>query len=275
MINGITLFDCTGREVGYQTGWFFEQSFLREYYRFLEASGFDYMELGFFHNPEADPGRGLLRYCGENPDLLKEIFEPTKNLLKLSAMRDIQRPLAPVGKRKDTVIDAIRILTRSPETDLDVLAAHVEELQNANFEIFINFTSSGRNSEKLNISFAKFAKKHGIDVIYFADTESIFTPKYVSDVVEMCRAEGIEAGIHLHNKNGTAEQLLDVAFAHNCKYVDTTLLGFGGKWYDGNISTEYLLKHFNYHPGYELTRLKTELVQNLIKYNVHSAAVRN
>ena len=275
MINGITLFDCTAREVGYQTGWFFEPSFLREYYRFLEASGFDYMELGFFHNQEADPGRGLLRYCGQNAELLQEIFSPTKNLLKLSAMRDIQRPLGPIGKKSDSVIDAVRILTRSFETKLDILAPHVDELQEAGFEVFINFTSSGRNSEKLNLSFAQFAKKHGVKVIYFADTESVFTPKYVSDVVEMCRSEGIEAGIHLHNKNGTAEQLLDVALAHNCKYTDTTLLGFGGKWYDGNISTEYLLKHFNYHPGYELTRLKTELVQNLIKYSAHSAAVHN
>ena len=273
MINGITLFDCTVREVGYQTGWFFDPVFLREYYRFLEAAGFDYMELGFFHNPEADPHRGLTRYCGINAEAIRENLQPTKNILKLSAMRDIQRPLAPVGKRRDGVIDAVRILTRSQETNLDVLAKHIDELRGNGYEIFINFTSSGRNSEKMNLGFAKFAKKHGVDIIYFADTESIFTSKYVADVIEMCRAEGIEAGIHLHNKNGTAEHLLDVALAHGCKYTDSTLLGFGGKWYDGNISTEYLLKHFNYHPGYELTRLKTELVQNLIKYHEHSAAV--
>ena len=36
---------------------------------------------------------------------------------------------------------------------------------------------------------------------------------------------------------------------------------------------EYLLKPFNYNPGYELTRLKTMLIQQLIKYHEHSAAV--
>ena len=56
MMDGITLFDCTVREAGYQTGWFFDETFLCDYYRFAEAAGFDYMELGFFHNPEADPG---------------------------------------------------------------------------------------------------------------------------------------------------------------------------------------------------------------------------
>ena len=54
MMDGITLFDCTVREAGYQTGWFFDETFLCDYYRFAEAAGFDYMELGFFHNPEAD-----------------------------------------------------------------------------------------------------------------------------------------------------------------------------------------------------------------------------
>ena len=143
MIDGITLFDCTIREVGYQTGWFFDPAFLRDYYRFVEAAGYDYLELGFFHNPEADPGRGLTRYCGLRTEELNEVFAPTKNILKLSAMRDIQRPLAPVGPRSDGVIDAIRILTRSKQTDPDVLSRHVDELHNLGYEIFINFTSSG------------------------------------------------------------------------------------------------------------------------------------
>ena len=74
---------------------------------------------------------------------MNEVFAPTKNILKLSAMRDIQRPLAPVGPRSDGVIDAIRILTRSKQTDPDVLSRHVDELHNLGYEIFINFTSSG------------------------------------------------------------------------------------------------------------------------------------
>ena len=113
----------------------------------------------------------------------------------------------------------------------------------------------------------------GVPVIYFADTESIFTKKYVVNALEICRSEGVEAGIHLHNKNGTAEELLDVALDHKCIYTDSTLMGIGGKWYDGNIATEVIMKRFDYKPGYELTRLKTALIQQLIKYNAHCAAV--
>lgn len=120
MINGITLFDCTLREVGYQTGWYFDVSFMRAYYRFAESVGFDYLELGFFHNPEADPNRGVVRYCSVRNDELNDIFGATKNILKLSAMRDIQRPLVPLLPSSESVVDSVRILTRSKETDLDI-----------------------------------------------------------------------------------------------------------------------------------------------------------
>lgn len=273
MINGITLLDCTLREVGYQTGWYFDESFMRAYYRFAESVGFDYLELGFFHNPEADPNRGIVRYCSVRNDELREVFGATKNLLKLTAMRDIQRPLVPLMSAADSVIDVVRILTRSPETNLDILSQHVEEIQTLGYEVWINFTSAGRNTVDTTTAFSKFAAKMGVPVIYFADTESIFTAKYVADVIDISRGEGVEPGIHLHNKNGTAKSLLNVALAHNVKYTDTTLLGLGGKWHDGNVATESLLEMFSCNPGYELTRLKTELVQQLIKYHEHSAAV--
>ena len=273
MINGLTLFDCTLREVGYQTGWFFDPAFVRAYYRFVESVGFDYLELGFFHNKDADPQRGALRYCSASNDELTGIFGATKNLLKLSAMRDIQRPLMPLRPAAESVIDAVRILTRSKETDFDILAKHVEEIKDLGYEVWINFTSSGHNTIEQNKSFAKFAAKMDVPVIYFADTESIFTAKYVADVIDICRNEGIEAGIHLHNKNGTAKSLLNVGMAHGMKYTDTTLLGLGGKWHDGNIATESLLEMFSCNPGYELTRLKTLLIQQLIQYHDKSAAV--
>jgi len=273
MINGVTLFDCTIREVGYQTGWHFDTSFLRSYYRFVESAGYDYLELGFFHNPESDPNRGICRYCSACNAEIQEVLGSTKNIMKLSAMRDIQRPLSKLLPAAESPIDAIRILTRSPETKLDNLAQHVEEIQNLGYETWINFTSAGRNTLELNSEFARFAKKMGIPVIYFADTESIFTSKYVGDVIELCRAEGVEAGIHLHNKNGSAKMLLDVALAHGVKYTDTTLLGFGGKWHDGNVPTESYLERSGFNAGYELTRLKTDLVQQLIKYHAHSAAI--
>ena len=40
-------------------------------------------------------------------------------------MRDIQRPLSDLLPKKETVIDAVRILTRSSETDFKILEKHI------------------------------------------------------------------------------------------------------------------------------------------------------
>lgn len=273
MINNVTIFDCTLREAGYQTGWYFDTKFVRDVYKFAQGKGIDYIELGFFHDEEADPDRGIYRYCSQKNDQIKAVFSPMLGRTKISAMRDIQRPLSSLLPKKESIIDAIRIITRSHETDLEILEKHVDEIRNLGYEVFINFTSAGYNSEEKNIEFARFSKKIGVDVIYFADTESVFTPDYVIKAIEICKAEGIEAGMHLHDKNGTAEMLLEVALSCGCKYTDATLLGLGGKWHDGNITIEHILKKFGINGGYELNQLKTNLVQQLIKYNKHSTAI--
>ena len=273
MKNNLTVFDCTLREVGYQTGWYFDSSFATDVYKFAHGKGIDYIELGFFHNELADPNRGVFRYSSEKNEEINKIFSPVKNWTKISSMRDIQRPLSKLVPQKDSVIDTIRIITRSHETNLEELARQIEDVQQNGYELFINYTSAGYNSIEKNIEFAQFSKKHGIEVVYFADTESVFTPDYVSNTIDAVKAEGIEVGMHLHDKNGTGEMLLDVALSKGCRYTDATLLGLGGKWHDGNIPLESLLKKIGVNGGYELTRLKTLLIQQLIKYNEHSTAI--
>jgi len=38
MIKGYTVFDCTLREVGYQTGWYFDVEFARDIYKFAHGN---------------------------------------------------------------------------------------------------------------------------------------------------------------------------------------------------------------------------------------------
>ncbi|WP_072679791.1 pyruvate carboxyltransferase [Arcobacter sp. LA11] len=273
MLKNMTLFDCTLREIGYQTGWYFDNKFATDLYKFAHGKGIDYLELGFFHNMEADPNKGDFRYCSQKNDEIKELFEPIKNWTKLSSMLDIQRPLSNLLPKEDSPIDTIRIITRSHETDFEILSKKVEEIQELGYELFINFTSAGYNSIEKNISFAKFCKKMGVEVMYLADTESVFTCDYINNSMDAIKAENVEVGMHLHNKNGTADMLLDTALSKNCLYTDATLLGLGGKWHDGNIPLEYIIKKFGINGGYELTQLKTNLVQQLIKYHEHTTAI--
>ncbi len=272
MINGIEIFDCSIREIGYQTGWYFTDKTVRDIYNFAQTKGIDYVELGFFHNEQADPDRGMFRYCSLRNEEIKEVFRTTKNITKLSAMRDIQRPLSPLLPAKDSIVDTIRILTRSHETDFDVLDEHVTKCLELGYEVFINFTSAGYNSIEKNIEFARFAKSRGAHAIEFADTESVMTKDYVRDTIRSCHNEGVRLGCHFHDRNGTAEELADLAILEGADYMDVTHIGLGGKWRDGNLTMEYLLRKLGVNGGYEATIIKNEIIEDLIKYNEHTAA---
>lgn len=272
MLKGTKIFDCTLREVGYQTGWHFDVNFARDVYKFAQSNGIDYVELGFFHNEEADPGRGDMRYCSLHNDNLVEIFAPIKNITKLSAMRDIQRPLSPLLPSEESIIDTIRILTRSHETNLTVLEKYVDEAMSLGYEVFVNYTSAGYNSMETNKEFAQFAARKHVRAIEFADTESVMTPEYVKNTIAICKEAGIDCGIHLHDKKGTADELADLALSLEVPYMDVTHLGLGGKWRDGNLTMEYLLRKLCHNPGYEATVIKNELIEQLIKYHEFTAA---
>lgn len=272
MINGVGIFDCTLREVGYQTGWYFTDDFVRNLYKFALGKGIDYVELGFFHSEEADPGKGNFRYCSLKNDAIKDTFKRSKNFTKLAAMRDLQRPLSDLLPKKESIIDTIRLLTRSHETDFDVLGEHIELCKNLGYEVFVNFTSAGYNTMDKNKEFAKFVKEMGVESVEFADTESVMTKEYVTNTIDICHEAGLKVGVHLHDKNGTAEELADLALALGADYMDVTHLGLGGKWRDGNLTMEYLLRKFGVKGGYESTVIKNELIEELIRFNQYSVA---
>lgn len=273
MIGNLNVFDCTLREVGYQTGWYFDIEFARKVYNFAQTNGIDYVELGFFHNEEADPGRGDFRYCSLRNEKIKEIFRPVKNITKIAAMRDIQRPLSGLLPKEETIIDTIRILTRSNETDLAILEKYVDEVNILGYEVFINYTSAGYNSLDMNKRFIEFAAKKNVHAIEFADTESVMTEEYVVQTISLCHEFGVKCGCHFHDKRGTADELAEVAIREGADYMDVTHIGLGGKWRDGNLTMEYLLRRFGINAGYEATVVKNELIEQIIKYHEFTAAV--
>ena len=54
--------------------------------------------------------------------------------------------------------------------------------------------------------------------------------------------------------------------------MDVTHIGLGGKWRDGNLTMEYLLRKLNINGGYESTIVKNEIIEDLITFHNASAA---
>ena len=80
MIKGLKIFDCTLREVGYQTGWHFTDKFVRDAYKFAQGKGIDYLELGFFHQEAADPDRGSTATAAQKTRRSRMYSRPARTL---------------------------------------------------------------------------------------------------------------------------------------------------------------------------------------------------
>jgi len=269
VLENISLVDCTIREAGYQTGWYFDNKFITNWYQFLLSQKVDYMELGFFHSMEHDPDKGMYRYCGQKNEEITSVFSKIKSRTKIASMLDLQRPIGEIIPADESIIDCIRIINRSHENNFSILEGKVNELTNLGYEVCVNFTSAGFNSRKLNCEFLNFSKSNDISVINFADTESVFTKEFVTNLIDDCNIEGVENyGLHFHDKKGMARELMDVGYRGGCRHFDATLLGFGGKWHDWNLNISDLFDYFkvNMDP-IEFNNLKRDLVQQIIKYN--------
>ena len=169
MIDGITLFDCTVREAGYQTGWFFDETFLCDYYRFAEAAGFDYMELGFFHNPDADPNRGLTRYCMTDAILNSKI-----SLAKAKGIEVVADAHIPV-KLKSSEIDlcciignlfdnAIEASMKLPP-DQRVIRVYMDMKNTQLYISFTNFTAGKKMKKEGKLFRSTKGDGHGFGLV--------------------------------------------------------------------------------------------------------------
>lgn len=268
MLENISLVDCTIREAGYQTGWHFDNKFVANWYQFLLSQKVDYMELGFFHSMDHDQNKGIYRYCGQKNEEITAVFSKIKSRTKISSMLDLQRPIGEVLPADESIVDCIRIINRSHENDFSILESKVNELSNLGYDVCVNFTSSGFNTRKLNREFLNFSKNNPVSVVNFADTESVFTREFVINLIDDCNTEDVKNyGLHLHDKKGMAEELMDLGYRNGCRYFDATLLGFGGKWHDWNLNISDVFDYFKVDTNaVDFNNMKRDLVQQIITY---------
>jgi len=268
MLESSSTVDCTIREAGYQTGWHFDNKFVASWYQFLLSQKIDYMELGFFHSMDHDPNKGIYRYCGQKNEEIANVFSRIKSRTKISSMLDLQRPIGEIIPANESIIDCIRIINRSHENNFSILENKVNELTDLGYEVCVNFTSAGFNKRELNREFLNFSKNNNILVINFADTESVFSREFVTNLIDDCNTEGVENyGLHLHDKKGMAKELMDIGYRGGCRNFDATLLGFGGKWHDWNLDIKDLFDYFKVDlDPVEFNNLKRDVVQQIIKY---------
>ncbi|MGP7818584.1 aldolase catalytic domain-containing protein [Niallia sp. 01092] len=246
--------DCTIRDGGLVNNWDFSVDFVRDLYKYLNAAGVDFMEIGYKNSPNlvSTEGVGPWRFLDEN--FLKEVI-PNKQHTKLSALVDIGR------------VDENDILP-CEESHLDMIriACYLKDVDKA---IDLNNIFKGRGYETaVNIMAVSNAMEHdlsealiklnesSVDVAYIVDSYGSLYPRDIAYLADKFSRQcpNKKFGIHAHNNMQLAFSNTLTAIENGVQYLDSSVFGMGRA--AGNCPTELLLGYlkdpqYNVKPIYE------------------------
>jgi len=239
--------------------WKFEDDFVKAVYNACVAAGVDYMEIGY-KSSEKSYSRienGAWKFCDEKD--LRKIVGDNQTSMKLSAMADIGRiDFADIPKKKDSVLDMIRVAAYVHQMDKAIELAH--HCIDKGYETTINLMAVSTVMERDIDEALNDVAKSQVPIFYLVDS---FGSMYCEQVESLMKKykdalPNKTIGIHTHNNMQLAFSNTITAIIHNCNMLDSTLLGVGRG--AGNCHTE-LLMAFLKNPKYKLSPL-FEVIQN-------------
>lgn len=261
-MNSLQVVDCTLRDGGHYTNWFFETEIVQSYLDAISLSGITNCELGY--------RRPYPTNCGEwasSSDKLINSFDLPPHV-KLGVMVDLKDFL----DRPDQIQDTFQTSEKSPLSFVRI-AAHYHDYQSIaqvatplselGYTVSLNLMRSG-NTEISKIENVikyiadNFADK--IKVLTFADSFGSMNQAYVESLISIAQKywKG-PIGFHGHDNRQEALTNSLKAIDLGCDYIDSTITGMGKG--AGNTATEFLLielikrgEHFAHEPLHQMIR---------------------
>ncbi len=244
----IKVLDCTIRDGGICNDWNFSNDLVQSTFKALEASGIDYMEIGYktsegiFSREKVGPWR----FCTE--DDLRHVVDSNRRM-KLSAMCDIGRiTKAEIGPAHNSAIDVIRVACYAHQLDeaLDLL----NHAKDQGYETFCNVMAVSTLQPRQVDDFLERLAVSGVDNVALVDSFGALYPFHVRYLVRKYMnylGEGIKVGVHLHNNQQQAFANTIAAIDEGVDFVDATIHGMGRG--AGNCPLELLLFYLD-NPRY-------------------------
>ncbi len=237
----IKVVDCTIRDGGLINKWQFPVEMVRKVFQAINASGVDYMELGYRASKKMfDPKEyGLWRFTEDN--MVRDVIGDTQTDMKLGVMVDIGRvepeDLAPC---EDSPLDFIRVATYLKDIEKAIwLANHIAE---KGYESYINIMAiSTVNDYHLIEGLRQIENETQVKAVTVVDSYGGLFPEDAEHLVKLYMNElkHHATGFHAHNN-------LQLGFANSIKalhtgasYVDGTINGIGRG--AGNCPLELLI----------------------------------
>jgi len=245
----VKILDCTTRDGGHDTNWFFDKKFIEELTFCMNKSQVTYYEIGYRNFTDKE-NKGKFFYC--TPDILKE-FQTNKQDLQIGIMVDTSRynendfP----GAENDYA-NFIRIATHPDKIQKTLDIAY--NLHNKGYKIFVQLMEIPNVKEEHYKILENWRHKNILESLYIADSYSTVKPEDIPSFFNKLKSIGYNSiSFHAHNKHNLALENTLKAIELGAYSVDVTLNGMGN-----NLDAIELFKSINYTQKYykELTYSK-------------------
>jgi len=248
----IKVLDCTLRDGGLINEHKFDDKFVREVIKALNASGVDYIEVGYRASKTAfsTDKFGKCKFCDE--DFLRKSIEGLELKSKLSTMCDVGRTdVDAIPDAKDSVVKLVRVACYTK--DIDKAIDLVNKFHAKGYETTVNIMAiSHALQPDLEEGLAQLAETP-ILAAYIVDSFGALFSEQVHFLVKLyakyLKPKGKEVGAHFHNNQQLGFANTIEAIRKGANFLDSTLYGIGRA--AGNCPTELLLS-FLKNPKFNL-----------------------
>ncbi len=242
-MNKAILLDCTLRDGGYYNAWDFSTELVNEYLRAMKAAGVDIVELGFrfiankgFKGPNAYTTDSYLCSLDIPEGLAVGVMINGSDMLTDLGFENTLHQLFP-HPASETPVSLIRFACHYHEFER-VLPA-VDWLHARGYRVGFNLMQITDRTPNEVSNYARKAKEHPVEVLYFADSMGSMTPADTARIIRLLREvwDG-PIGVHTHDNMGLALSNTMEAVKCGATWLDATVTGMGRG--PGNARTEEL-----------------------------------
>ena len=239
----LTLLDCTVRDGGLINKWQFSDDMVRSVFQAVNASGIEYMEIGYRASEKMFPPSEYGPWRFSKDDKIREIIGDTEVNTKLGVMVDIGRvepeDFAPAD---ESPLSFVRVATYLKDIKKAISLANL--VDSLGYESFINIMAiSTVNDYDLKKGLAEVEEKTNVTAVTVVDSYGALLKENVEHLIGTFK-ETLSAkftGFHGHNN-------LQLGFANTLTAIDTgatfcdaTITGIGRA--AGNCPLELMLAY--------------------------------
>lgn len=238
----IRVLDCTLRDGGYYNAWDFRPELANAYFRAVEQSNIDAVEIGF-RMPPASEYHGPYAYTTDA--FLQGVDLPKGPLLGVMCNGSdlVADPVGTIdamfGPAEHSPIGLVRIAAHFREVDACLPA--IRRLRELGYQVGFNLMqASVKPADEVAATAARIAAWDLVDVLYFADSLGDMDRRQVEELIGIIRRSWSgELGIHTHDNRSRALDNTLGALEAGVTWLDATMLGMGRG--AGNCRSDFLL----------------------------------